>query len=183
MSQFFIGVSAGSLPPSVPTSFITDSGTVVPAANIVNINGSSSSTNNNTGIQVIANPTGSNNELVQLTNRFQNTVTTTDSTPTTLSSFALGATPGVYTFDTNIAAFDLTDTLGTGFSIFTSIRTTGAAGTVCGTPDLIENAENATILPATSTLTVSGNNAIVQVTGIAGKTIHWNSITTYVFVS
>ncbi len=60
MSQFFVGVSAGSLPPSVPTSFVTDSGTVIPAANIVNVNGGP-------GVEVIANPNGSNNMQILLT--------------------------------------------------------------------------------------------------------------------
>lgn len=60
MSQFYVGVTAGSLPPTVITSFVTDDGTVVPAANIVNVNGDD-------GIRVIANPNGSNNMLIQLT--------------------------------------------------------------------------------------------------------------------
>lgn len=60
MSQFFQGVTSGSLPPSVPTSFITDSGTVVPAGNIVNVTGGD-------GVEVIASPNGSNNMVINLT--------------------------------------------------------------------------------------------------------------------
>ena len=61
MSQFYQGVTAGSLPPVVPTSFVTDLGTVIPAANIVNVNGGN-------GVQVVANPNGSNNMVINVIN-------------------------------------------------------------------------------------------------------------------
>lgn len=60
VSQFYQGTTAGNLPPSVPTSFVTDNGTAIPASHVININGGP-------GIEVIANLTGSNNILIELT--------------------------------------------------------------------------------------------------------------------
>lgn len=59
MSQIY--KSATGSTPSIPTSFVTDSGTVIPAANVVNVNGGS-------GVQVVANPTGSNNMVINVIN-------------------------------------------------------------------------------------------------------------------
>jgi hypothetical protein len=60
MSQIYKALTSGPVPPDVPTSFVTDDGTVVPSGNIVNVNGG-------TGVRVIANATGSNNMVIQLT--------------------------------------------------------------------------------------------------------------------
>lgn len=61
MSQAgIISTSIGPVPPNVPTSFVTDSGTVIPALNIVNVNGTS-------GITVSANPNASNNMVISFT--------------------------------------------------------------------------------------------------------------------
>ncbi len=183
MSQAgIINTTSGPVPPTVPTSFVTDiNSPSIPIANVENVIGGTVTTNNVKGIQTDGS-SGSNTLTIQLTNRIQGTVTTTNATPTVLTTFALGATPGVYNFDIQIAGYDLTDTAGVGYFISGSIRTTGAAAVLVGTPDKITNEEAATTA-ADANLVVSGNNAIVQVTGIAAKTIDWNALSQYIFVS
>jgi hypothetical protein len=60
LSQIIKSIASGPIPPAIPTEFVTDDGTVIPALNIVNVNG-------DTGVKVIADPDGSNNMLIQLT--------------------------------------------------------------------------------------------------------------------
>lgn len=52
MSQFFQGVTAGALPPSVPLQFTTDSGIAVPAANNLNVFGTPGISTSGTGSTV-----------------------------------------------------------------------------------------------------------------------------------
>ena len=81
MSQFFIGVTAGALPPSVPTSFVLDVGTAIPSGNVLNVNGGP-------GIIVTANPTGSKNVLISLTNAANSYVNVTSA----MSPYSVTAT-------------------------------------------------------------------------------------------
>jgi hypothetical protein len=186
MSQAGINnTTSGPVPPNVPTSFVTDNGTVIPAANIVNINGGSSTSNNTNGITVIANPTGSNNEVVQLTNRAIGSVTTTGATSANVITFPLGAIPGVYTFDIVIAGYAKTgigSPLGCGFTIVGSVRTTGAAVVLVPT-QVVDHFEEAGLIGVTALIAVSGNNALVTVTGVsdgaAGFVIDWVATLTY----
>ncbi len=185
MSQAYVGgVTAGALPPVVATSYVTQDGTAVPVANLLIVNGEASTENNANGIitkgGVIG--TGTANEVdVVLTNRITGTVTTNDATPTTIASFSLGAIPAVFTFDIQIASFNLTDVNGDGYFISGSTRTDGATATLCGTPDKIVNEE--VVDTADANMIVSGNTIVVQATGIAGKVHHWKTLITYVEVT
>lgn len=183
MSQFFVGVTAGSLPPSVPTSFVTQDGTAVPAANILLVNGFDSTENNVNGIitkgGVVG--TGTANEVdVVITNRLQGTVSTANATPTPIITFT-PPTVGTYTIDLRIAAYNITDTLGAGYSLFGTARFDGVNSNLCGTADRIVNEETG-MENCTSTFTVSGADILINAVGLAGKTINWSAVGLYTFV-
>ena len=183
MSQIQFAVNGGS--PAVPTQFTTDDATIaVPVANNLNVFGFTPVTPLIDTDGIATTSSGSTLRLV-LTNRFGGTVTTTNATPNTTLLLSLGATPGVYTFDVQIAAYDTTDLQGLGYAIFGTVRTTGAAAVLVGTPDKIVNEENTPVNLAAcdANLTVNANTAVITITGIAAKTINWRVLATFVFVS
>lgn len=181
MSQAGIVSSSSSPPPpAVPTDFVTDSGTAIPALNILNVNGGDTNVDNDNGIRVIANLTGSNNMVVQLTNRITGTVTTTDATPTTLVSLSMGSTAGVYTVWGHLVAYDVTDAAGASYGYEGAAITDGAVGTEIGS-EVRNLFEQAALATSDFAFAVSGNNAEIVVTGIVGKVINWSGLFNYRF--
>ena len=178
MSQFFQSVNSGDLPPVVATSYVTDSGTAVPIANVLNVLTSETNINNDNGIQ----STGSGNTVtIRLTNRITGTLTTTDATPTTLLSVPLGAIPGVYIVQGDITAYNLTDVEGASYTYVGAATTNG----VTATEIAIENKdlfEQLSMVATDFSIGVTGNSAFIEVTGLVGKTIHWSALFTYRFV-
>lgn len=166
----------GPIPPTVATSYVTDSGTAVPALNILNVLGNDSTGNNDNGIST----TGSGNTVTAvLSNRIQGKVTTANATLTTVITFPLPAI-GVYAFDINMASFNTTDSLGASYSVFVGARGDGAVATKLNLEDKIVNEEAGNTL-CNAFVSVSGNSVLFQVQGIAGKTINWSAVGTYVF--
>lgn len=188
MSQFFVQTSASGPPPPpyVQTSFVTDSGTAIPSAEfILNVNGGTSTVNNTNGIQTIANPNSSNNLVIDLTNRAVGSTSTTGAASSNIITLPLGVTPAVYTFDIAVAGFAKTGTgspAGCGFTIVGSVRTTGSAATLIPN-QAVDHFEEFELIGVTSTLGVSGNSAIVTVTGIAGFGMDWQATLNYTEVT
>lgn len=182
MSQIHSPTQVNPPPPSNPTMFATDDGTAIPLVNTLNIGGVQSEEDSPSGILTRANPDLSNNLEIVLTNRVSGVGSTNSNTPADITVFDCGSTPGVYNFDIQIVGYDLTDLAGCGYFISGSVRTTGLNAVLVGTPDKIVNEEAATS-GCDANLVVAGNNAVVRVTGLSGKSINWRVLSQYIFVS
>lgn len=175
--------SGGPIPPNIPTSFVTQNGTAVPAANILIVNGIDSTENNVNGIiskgGVVG--TGTSNEVdLVLTNRIQGTTSTVGVTTTPIITF----TPtviGTYAIECRVAAYNITSSLGAGYSVFVAIRFDGANSNLTGVADIIVN-EEGTMTNAKVTATVSGANILINGVGYAAQTINWSAVGLYTFV-
>lgn len=183
MSQFFLNTASGPIPPSLLATITGDTGgPVSPQGNNINIIGGQSSVNNTIGIAVNGN-NGTATETVTLTNRFTGSTTTTDGTTSqSLILFPLGLIAGTYLIDIQTVAYNITDGLSFGFRSFRTIRTTGASAvTISAAPGIIS--EESTMINVLVQSGVTGNNLTQRVTGLAGKTIDWYALLTYVFIS
>ncbi len=156
-------------------------------ANVLIVNGFDSTENNDNGVITKGGivGTGTANEVdIVLTNRLQGSGNTTGVGVTTvdLITFSLGATPATFVIDSNICAFNASTPAGAGYSIFGTVRTTGVAASLVGTPDKINN-EDASMVAAAVDYVVSGNNMIIRGTGVNLLSINWSAVATYVTVS
>lgn len=177
MSQ--AGIISVEADPTVPTSFVTENGTAIPAANVLNVLGASTNVDDPGGI---ATDGAGNTVTILLTNRLSENGTTIGATIDDLVTLALGATPGTYIFEFKVCGFNSTTPAGLGYNFFGAVRTNGIAATVIGTPDGFFN-EDAAVIAADIDLIAVGNNAVLRVTGVAGLTINWSTVGLYTFVS
>ena len=177
-----INTAGGPVPPAVPTSFVTDfNSPAIPIANILNVLGNDTTANNNNGIQTDGS-SGSNTLTVQITNRLQGSGTTIGAVTADLVTFNLGATPGAYNFELKVIGYTVSGPACSGFTILGSMRTNGVGATLVSTPDETI-VEDAAMITCDVDMIASGNNLIIRSVGVAGLTIDWNVVASFVFVS
>jgi|GEM_PF-3270642 hypothetical protein len=99
-------------------------------------------------------------------------VQTTDDTPTSAFSLDLGAIDNAFTFEISVSGIEGTGAAAIGVSLYGAVRTDGATAVLISTPSKDIFSDTA-LLAASVDLIVSGNNAVVQVTGIPATTIDW----------
>ena len=172
MSQIYKSVSGS---PAVATSYVTDSGTAVPAANILNVLGTDGVITSGTGNTLTISLESANNASGQ----------TVGAQSVAITTFDMGATAGTYAFRISVAAFVSSGTdagEGAGYFFTGACRTDGATATLIGTEDSFK-VEDASLVTADATLAVSGNDIRVEVDGVIGDTIEWKVFINGVFVT
>ena len=175
MSQIYKSPVSGPVPPTVPTSFVTDvNSPAVPAANILNEIGGDTSANSDNGIRTDGS-SGSNTLTIQLTNRMTGSLTTTDATVTSIITFVLPAIAGTYYVFGNIQGFTLTGPAGGAYSFSAGYVTDGASATELGT-EFHDTFQSVSFEPTDIFLAASGNSIVVSVQGVIGLTIDWNAL-------
>lgn len=181
MSQVYLGSSST---PSVPTSFQvkvagTLVGTSVPAGNIEILNFGYTEDNNENGLVGEVPTPGGNQIDVLLTNRFYAEVTTTNSTPTEIWSYNLGASAQAYRFFAKVVCRNTGALEVSSYDIDATFMTDGATATRVDTPDS-DDQEDAALAAASIDMVASGNTASLQVTGIAATNISWAVVGNYI---
>lgn len=165
------------------TQVTTDDGVVTPSGGNVNLLANDTTANNDNGITVDG--TVPNTATILITNRLQGTGTSTNASSADLITFALdGDDPRVYRFDFQVAGRSTAGSFvgeGTTYFVTGAGRTDSATATVIGSAFQDVDEDN-DLSGSSIALVASGNNIILRAVGIAGETIIYKAVGSYVVV-
>lgn len=113
--------------------------------------------------------------------KLSGTGTSVNAAPVDLITFSLDSSVSVYRFFIHICGRDTGTGDGVGYSIFASARTDGATCTIISSP-FNDNDEDTSLVAATATITSSGNDFILRVAGVAGQTVTYRAVGTYISI-
>jgi hypothetical protein len=182
LSQIYKSLVSGPVPPAVPTQFTADDATIgVSVGNNFNLFSRDTTEDNDNGIRTTTDPNGSDDHYTELTNRLFGTVSVTGAVTGNLITFALAGAAASYRFTFEVTGRDTTTGDAVGYSVFGSAKTDGATATIVATP-FVDNDEDASLIGGSIDLVASGNSVILQPTGVAGQTITYKAVGTYVVV-
>lgn len=137
---------------------IGDTGGVPVLANITSLDGSITITNGPGSIDLSS-------------TAFKGADTTVGAVTADLITIPLGITPGTFQFEARVKAFEAGTPAGAGYNLYATFRTDGATATLIGQQPVFN--EDAALTAADAYFVASGNNAILQVLGVALLTIDW----------
>lgn len=143
-------------------------GSVSPTAGVINVIG-----DNSVGVNVIGTPLTST-LTISLTNYIEGTATTVGATTATVLSIPMSDTT-VTTVSAELSGYESTLPGGVGSSLTASFIRSGAGATLIDAPDDFQNI-SPSLSAASYSISGSGNNIILTVTGQAGVTINWRAI-------
>ena len=127
--------------------------------------------------------TGTANELdVVITNRATAQITTIDATLTPIITLPLGATQAVFSVGGTVTVIIPSTGAGASYDFSAAIKTSGVASTEIGA-EYPTTFEDTSLSTANIFFVASGNNAVLQVLGVAGTTINWDAYLTFRQVS
>ena len=162
MSQIYKATTAGNLPPNVPTTFDTDTGSATPALNTLIVTGDNGIVTTGSGNTVTVKFNEDTNTTLGIATATILTITPPDNDTTTVQVL--------------ISGYDSTANIGVGGQIVGTVRKTGGVVTVLGTPDVIKNGDPV-INASTFTIVANGGDIEVQATSSSINTVTWTAIT------
>lgn len=181
MSQIYKSAASGPVPPAVPTQFTSDNGSVaVPVANNLNVFSRDTTANNNNGIQTVADPNGTANLYVEITNRNRVTSTTSDGAGQTQTvTIFTPVVASAITFVVSVAGYDSANNEMTGGELVgIARRSAGGVTVVVGTNDTFTETD-AGLVASDYDIVTNGTLIQIQFIGVAGRTINWSAVFIY----